>query len=412
MKNDLDALMQSRNLDAVLVTGPAFHNPAMVYFTGPAHLGHADLIKPRGAPPLLFYNSMERDEAARTGLRTKALDDYHFIDLLQQCGGDWLQATAERYSRMLQDAGVSGGRMAVYGLRDAGQAYAVMTELRQRLPGLEIVGELQGSMLMEAMLTKETEEVERIRRMGQVTVAVVAQTAEFLCSHTAKDGVLVKADGAPLTIGEVKNRINLWIAEHGAENPEATIFSIGHDAGVPHSTGKPQDLLRLGETIVYDIFPCEAGGGYFYDFTRTWCLGYAPDAVQALYEDVHSVFNQVMSELQVGELFRKYQLRTCELFEQRGHPTVQGDPQTLVGYVHSLGHGVGLNIHERPISGVAASDSDRLYPGAVFTIEPGLYYPQRGMGVRLEDTVWARPDGQMEVLASYPLDLVLPVRQG
>jgi Xaa-Pro aminopeptidase len=45
----------------------------------------------------------------------------------------------------------------------------------------------------------------------------------------------------------------------------------------------------------------------------------------------------------------------------------------------------------------------------VMTVEPGLYYPERMMGVRLEDTVWMRPDGQVELLADYPLDLVLKV---
>jgi hypothetical protein len=48
----------------------------------------------------------------------------------------------------------------------------------------------------------------------------------------------------------------------------------------------------------------------------------------------------------------------------------------------------------------------------VFTIEPGLYYPDRGLGVRLENTVWIRPDGAVEVVAPYPLDLVLPLRRG
>jgi Xaa-Pro aminopeptidase len=69
-----------------------------------------------------------------------------------------------------------------------------------------------------------------------------------------------------------------------------------------------------------------------------------------------------------------------------------------------------LNIHERPWFGRNATQADRLSPGSIVTIEPGLYYPERGMGVRLEDTVWVRPDGQMEVLAGYPLDLVLPVK--
>jgi Xaa-Pro aminopeptidase len=71
-----------------------------------------------------------------------------------------------------------------------------------------------------------------------------------------------------------------------------------------------------------------------------------------------------------------------------------------------------LNIHERPWFRVNAVPEDTLEPGAVITVEPGLYYPERGMGVRLEDTVWVRPDGQMEILADYPLDLVLPMRGG
>jgi Xaa-Pro aminopeptidase len=81
-----------------------------------------------------------------------------------------------------------------------------------------------------------------------------------------------------------------------------------------------------------------------------------------------------------------------------------------VGYVHSIGHGVGLNIHERPFSGSDSSDKDILSPGTVMTIEPGLYYPEQGMGVRLEDTYWVNPVGKIEVLADFPMDLVLPVR--
>jgi Xaa-Pro aminopeptidase len=205
--------------------------------------------------------------------------------------------------------------------------------------------------------------------------------------------------------------INLWLAEMGAENPEGTIFAIGRDAGVPHSTGNPSDPMRLGQTIVFDIFPCEAGGGYYYDFTRTWSLGYATDEAQKLYDDVDSVFRTLLSELKVGAHFGEYQKRTCELFEAMGHPTIQSNPQTEEGYVHSIGHGLGLHVHERPFSGASALAEDTLVPGVVATIEPGLYYPERGMGVRLEDSIYVRPDGNFEILAPYPLDFVLPVRK-
>ncbi len=131
---------------------------------------------------------------------------------------------------------------------------------------------------------------------------MVGRTAEFLTSHVAKNGRLVKRNGKPLTIGEVKSNINLWLAEAGAENPEGTIFSIGRDAGIPHSSGTLTDELTLGKTIIFDIFPCEQLGGYFYDFTRTWCLGYAPDPAQKLYEDVKKVYDTVVSELKVNTL--------------------------------------------------------------------------------------------------------------
>jgi Xaa-Pro aminopeptidase len=259
------------------------------------------------------------------------------------------------------------------------------------------------------MSTKDKDEIERIRRMGQITTEVVGEVADYLCSHTTRDEMLVKPDGNALTIGDVKGHINLWLAMRGADNPEGTIFSSGHDAAVPHSTGTAASPVRMGQTLIFDIFPCESGGGYFYDFTRTWCLGYASDEAMALYENVLAVYQQITREMRPGGLSKDYQQRVCDLFEEQGHSTINSNPQTQSGYVHGLGHGVGLYIHERPHFNIKATDADRLDPGVVFTVEPGLYYPEKNMGVRLEDTYWMRPGGQLEVLAEFPLDLVLPI---
>ena len=410
MKHDLDKLMEERSLDAILVTGPAQHNPAMVYLTGGGHMTNADLIKVRGAAPVLYYNPMEREEAAASGLKTKNLLDYNWKDLMKQAEGDANKARALRYRMMFADQGITAGRVSVYGRGELGSGYAVLTALQAAAPELEIVGEDgQTSLMLTAMATKDSDEIERIKKMGKITTDVVGEVAEFLSSHAAKDEVLVKTDGSLLTIGEVKGKINLWLAEKGVENPHGTIFAIGRDAGIPHSTGTPSDVMALGKTIVFDIFPCEAGGGYHYDFTRTWCLGYAPDEVLALYEDVFTVYQKVMGELKVNTPFNDYQSMTCELFESQGHATIKGDPTLQEGYVHSLGHGLGLHVHEAPWSGSNASEKDILAPGSVVTIEPGLYYPSKGMGCRLEDSVAVMPDGSFEILADYPLDLILPV---
>jgi Xaa-Pro aminopeptidase len=411
MKSDIDSLMQLNDIDALLVTGPAGHNPPMYYFTGDVHLSQADLIKKRGEAPVLFYSAIERDEAARTGLAVKSLEDYRFPELLKQTNGDLVKATVTRYQKMFADLGISEGRVALHGKIDAGAAYAVFSGLQGVLPDLSFVGQTDDSLLLKARATKDPTEVERIRHMGRITTEVVGLVADFLTSHQARDGFLVRQDGEPLTIGQVKRHINLWLAERGAENPLGTIFAMGYDAAVPHSSGNDQDALRLGETIIFDIYPCEAGGGYFYDLTRTWCLGYATDEALALYEDVLFVYQQVFSELKLGQQGGQFQQRACELFEERGHPTLRSDPNTQRGYVHGLGHGVGLDIHERPRFSRNATADDILEPGVVVTHEPGLYYPERHLGMRLEDTLWVRPDGSLEILAEYPKDLVLPIKR-
>ena len=160
------------------------------------------------------------------------------------------------------------------------------------------------------------------------------------------------------------------------------------------------------------FFPGEAGGGYFYDFTRTWSLGYARPEAQKLYDEVKSVYDKVIENIDLNAPFKDYQRFVCEEFNKNGHKTPMHSQGVLTdGYVHSLGHGLGLNVHERPSSRHTDGEDNILKPGVVVTIEPGLYYPEKGMGVRIEDSYWMRPDGQFEKLAEYPYDFVLPMKK-
>ncbi len=411
MKSDLDKLMKQHDIDVLFVTGAAQHNPAMIYFVGTAHVSDAFLVKKRGHDPVLFHYPMEREEAAKSGLPLMSLSKYPVSELLKDCGGNYLDAMVLRLKRMLEDLDIRTGRVAIYGKDEIGPVYAMVSGLEKMMPGIQMTGFMRDEILSNAMMTKEANEIEHIREMGRITTAVVGKTADYITGHKSHRDTVVHKDGSPVTIGEVKNLINLWLAEFGVENPEGTIFAIGRDAGIPHSVGTPADPLKLGQTIVYDIYPCEAGGGYFYDFTRTWSLGYATDEVQALYDQVKQVYDTLVRELQVNAPFSRYQERTCELFEAMGHPTIRTNPITEVGYVHSLGHGIGLKVHEKPWSSTTSSSpTDILAPGAAFTLEPGLYYPDRGMGVRIEDSYIVTPDGRFEILADYPKDLILPLR--
>ncbi|MEA2328981.1 MAG: Xaa-Pro aminopeptidase, partial [Thermoanaerobaculia bacterium] len=103
-------------------------------------------------------------------------------------------------------------------------------------------------------------------------------------------------------------------------------------------------------------------------------------------------------KMRAGTLASSYQTLVCDFFEQRGYATTRSNPATLEGYVHSLGHGVGLDVHEKPSFALAATNVDEIEIGDIVTIEPGLYFPDRNLGVRIEDTLVVREDGRVETL--------------
>ena len=411
MKTDLDKIMQDRNIDTLLVLGDAEHNAPMYYLTGGGHVNTATLIKTRGKKATLFHHDMEREEAAKTGLKTIPYSKYPLKALLKEAKNDPILVTALRLQKMLADCEVTSGKIGVYGHTDLSASFSMLTATQKLMPKVEFIGESAlDSVFLQAMETKTEDEIARIREMGRITTEVVGKVKAFLAAHrVSQDEVLLQANGKPLCISDVKAKINLWLAERGAENPEATIFSIGRDAGFPHSVGTPSDQIRLGKTIIFDIFPCEAGGGYFYDFTRTWSLGYTKIAEQKLYDNVREVYEKVVAKLESNMPFGELQRITCELFEAQGHLSPLNTEAPLAGYVHSVGHGLGINVHERPWARMKQKDN-KLQPGVVFTIEPGLYYPDRGMGVRIENTYYANPDGSFEELADYPYDFVVEMK--
>jgi Xaa-Pro aminopeptidase len=284
----------------------------------------------------------------------------------------------------------------------------MLTRLAEMIPGVKITGETETSIFDEAYATKDADELKALRVVAERTNAAMAEVVTFLKSHTVQDSTLVKSDGRPLTIGDVKRYLRGRLLEAGLEDQGETIFAIGHDAGVPHSRGAEGDPLKLGQSIIFDLFPRTLGGGYYHDMTRTFCLGYAPDEVKRAYDQVMHVFNDVMETLAVGEPCSRYQEMTCDFFERQGHKTIRSDPSTIEGYVHSLGHGLGLQIHSTPR--LASVSEDTIQPGQVFTVEPGLYYPDKGFGVRIEDTVYVDEEGEIHSLTPFSKDLVIEMK--
>jgi Xaa-Pro aminopeptidase len=240
----------------------------------------------------------------------------------------------------------------------------------------------------------------------------VGDTWNFISQHYAADmevgSPIVDAEGNPLTVGAVKRFIRLRALELDITE-EDTIFAQARDAAIPHSRGEDDDILQVGKSIVFDIFPKHLHSGYFHDMTRTWCIGFAPQEVQAAYDDVMHVFKETRAAMKIDVETKTFQEMALDYFESKGHPTHRTNAGSMDGYVHSLGHGLGLNIHEAPSMSIYSNG--KLEAGNVFTVEPGLYYPDRGFGIRVEDTVFLDDEGNLQTLTDFRYDLVLPIRQ-
>ncbi|HXQ32863.1 MAG TPA: aminopeptidase P family N-terminal domain-containing protein, partial [Anaerolineales bacterium] len=183
MKSDIDTLMKAKNIDAILVIGHAEHNPPMFYFTGGGHVSHATVIKKRGEEPVYFHADMERDEAAKSGLKLIPYSKYDFDELLKKADDDILLTNAMRYELMFKEVGVNAGRVGVYGTYDLSATFGLLTHLQKLVPEIEFIGEpREDSLFMRAMETKDEKEVTRIRRIGKITTEVVGQVAEYLTS--------------------------------------------------------------------------------------------------------------------------------------------------------------------------------------------------------------------------------------
>jgi Xaa-Pro aminopeptidase len=286
---------------------------------------------------------------------------------------------------------------------------ALLRGLEAAMPGVTFVAEFDKDLISAARLTKDAHEVAVMREVGRKTCEVVQAAVDYITSGYA-DGAYVidPTTKRQMTIGDVRAVIDRELAARGMVG-EGTIFAQGRDAGLPHARGEDSMALQRGQAIVFDIFPKDASG-YYHDMTRTFAIDYATPELQEAYDHVMGAFNEVVQEFELGAPTKPYQTMVCNYFEQRGHETIGKKYPIEEGYVHSLGHGLGLEVHEDFGFPSLADRGDVLVPGAVFSVEPGLYYPSKGYGVRIEDTYWCRPDGTFESLTDFPKDLVLTLK--
>jgi Xaa-Pro aminopeptidase len=266
-----------------------------------------------------------------------------------------------------------------------------------RANGIEVAVERE--LFDNRRRSKNETEIAGIRRAQRACEAALDASRELLRKAEPNGGGL-ELDGEPLTCERIKRVIEDVFADHGVEGSDM-IVAHGAQTAVGHNMGSGQ--IAPNEPIVFDLFPRDKETACYSDMTRTYVVGEPSDEMKEWYTLVKRALETSTAGVKPGVNGRALFELVCDQFHEAGYKTqLNKEPGEVLedGFFHSLGHGVGLEVHELPSMGRTGQD---LVPGDVITIEPGLYRSGYG-GVRLEDIVLVTHDGY-EVITNYPYDL-------
>jgi Xaa-Pro aminopeptidase len=267
-----------------------------------------------------------------------------------------------------------------------------------RKNGIDI--EPDDEFFTERRRRKNPFELAGIRRAQKAADAAMAVVRELLRRAEPVDG-RVLLDGEPLTVERLKQEIEPVFTRHDCWTDDM-IVSHGAQTAIGHHTG--EGAIAPGEPVVLDLAPRDRESGCFADMTRTFVVGEPPAELVEWHALCRQALDEALDAIRPGAQDADLNRGTAELFHSHGQPTMlDKEPGVPLedGFYHSLGHGVGLDVHEPPTLGLVPTH--KLVAGEVLAVEPGLYRQGFG-GVRLEDLVLVTDDG-CENLTDHPYEL-------
>lgn len=264
--------------------------------------------------------------------------------------------------------------------------------------GLEVTADRR--FFAERRRRKNEAELAGIRRAQRAAETGMAAARDLL-RRAQPNGAALVADGEPVTSERLKSLLEQAFNEHGCSADEM-IVSHGAQCAIGHHMG--EGAILPDEPIVIDVWPRDRASGCHADMTRTFVVGTPPDDIREWHRLCVQALEEAVAGTRAGVQDADLNSATIDLFDAHGQPTLRtkepGKPLEN-GFFHSLGHGVGLEVHEAPTLGLVAADE--LVTGDVITVEPGLY--RRGYGgVRVEDLLLVTDEGA-ENLTQFPYDL-------
>jgi len=316
----------------------------------------------------------------------------------EQLGWDELVERHEDWEEAEQELVVRACRRMGIGEAVAPSSFPLELGDRLRAAGVDL--RVDRRLFETRRRVKNASELSGIERAQRAAEAAMGAAAALLRTAESAGGQLL-LDGEPLTSERLKEAIAGALADHPVTCEEPIVshgpqIAMGHD----HGSGP----IAAGEPVVIDLWPRDTESGCHTDMARTLVVGTPADEIGHWHRLCREALQRAVAAIRPGVNAREVYEGVCEFFHEHSLPTQLSSPPGEIlreGFAYSLGHGVGLEVHEAPTLGRLRGYE--LVAGDVVAVEPSLMRPDLG-GVQIEDLVRVTEDGA-ETLTRYPYEL-------
>jgi Xaa-Pro aminopeptidase len=372
---------------ALLLISESYHHADM-YHAIHFLFGDPVIYVRTGQREVLVCSNFERGEAAAHSRVDNVLsfDDLDYSQLLATHPSR-AQAFASLVQRLLE--------------REHVDAVTVTDEIplsmvdHLRASGITVL--CQPDALVRERSIKHSDEIDALHTVQRANERAM-QLAIDLIAASEDRGDALFLDGTPLTSERIRTAVEQHLLDVDCQ-AEALIIAGGSQGAAPHHRGT--GVLRAEQTIVLDFFPRHRLSRFYADMTRTVSKGDPGPQLRQMYDTTLRAQELALTLIAPGANGREIYEAVCRLYEEAGYATtLRAGRYPPTGFIHSLGHGLGLDVHEQP--GLNSRDQV-LEVGHVVTVEPGLYDPAVG-GVRIEDVAVVTEHG-CSVITQFPKQL-------
>ncbi len=373
MLSDLDGLMEQEGIDAIIAYGNAFEVPDIYWLTGFRSPDSITVFKNHGEDVVVAtgFNTVER--VKKESLVKETLDLTEVYRGLMREGKRSFDHPELEFGTILREL-FTGETLGVPDHLPA----RILIAIQEMGVNIKVVPKL----FLKARATKSPREVKMIHKAASATINAVSHIAEMIKDSDIGEKKVLMLDNKPLTVFRIKNALEHYLLDMGAESAEDSIVAVGKKGFDWHYLGAAKDKLKAESPIIIDVFPRLKNERYVADVTRTVVKGHVPDRVREMFDAVHAAVLSVSDALRAGQLIDADVNMACyNTLKERGFDSSRLNPSTVEGMTHGLGHGIGLNVHEHPS---LYDRTARFEVGNVVAIEPGVYLKGFG-GVRIEN---------------------------